>query len=106
MQEERLKIVHYLNQFFGGIGGEDKADIKPLVKQGAVGPGRAAQQTLGENGSIIATVVCGDNYFSEKIEDSAEEVLELITPFSLTPPRQSGHAGRCHCLWRGLQDRR
>ena len=81
MQEERLKIVHYLNQFFGGIGGEDKANIKPQVKEGAVGPGRAAQQTLGENGSIIATVVCGDNYFSERIEASAEEVLELITPF-------------------------
>src|SRR4030042_2518038 len=81
MQEDRLKMVHYLNQFFGGIGGEDKANIGPQVKEGAVGPGRVAQQALVENGSIIATVICGDNYFTEKIEDSTEEVLELITPF-------------------------
>jgi glycine reductase len=81
MQEKRLKMVHYLNQFFGGIGGEDKANVGPHVRDGAVGPGRVAQQTLGDNGRIVATVVCGDNYFSEKIENSAEEVLELITPF-------------------------
>lgn len=81
MQRKRLKMVHYLNQFFGGIGGEDKANVGPQVKEGAVGPGRVAQQALGENGSIIATVVCGDNYFTEKIEVSTEEVLELMTPF-------------------------
>ena len=34
-----LKIVHYLNQFFGQIGGEDKADIPPRLKKGTVGPG-------------------------------------------------------------------
>ena len=26
------RIVHYLNQFFGGIGGEDKADYEPEVQ--------------------------------------------------------------------------
>ena len=81
MQKKGLEIVHYLNQFFGGIGGEDKANVGPVVKEGAVGPGRLAQRTLGENGSIVATIVCGDNYFNEKIERSAEEVLELISPF-------------------------
>ena len=25
------KIVHYINQFFAGIGGEEKADIVPEV---------------------------------------------------------------------------
>ena len=28
----KYKIVHYLNQFFGGIGGEDKADYKPAIQ--------------------------------------------------------------------------
>jgi len=32
-----LKVVHYINQFFGQIGGEDKADTPPLVKEGPVG---------------------------------------------------------------------
>ena len=31
------KIVHYINQFFAGIGGEEKADIVPEVREGAVG---------------------------------------------------------------------
>jgi betaine reductase len=81
MQEKRVKIVHYLNQFFGGIGGEDQADVEPQVKKGPVGPGRMAQQALGDNGTIIGTVICGDNYFAQKIEEATEEVLKLITPF-------------------------
>jgi len=43
-----LKVVHYINQFFGQIGGEDKADTPPLVKEGPVGPGLALQQALGD----------------------------------------------------------
>ena len=33
------RVVHYINQFFGGIGGEEKADHKPEVREGVVGPG-------------------------------------------------------------------
>ena len=36
-----VRIVHYLNQFFGGIGGEDRAETPLTVREGAVGPGRA-----------------------------------------------------------------
>jgi glycine reductase complex component B subunit gamma len=81
MQKKNLRIVHYLNQFFGGIGGEDKADIGPQVKEGPVGPGRAARQALGERGVILGTVICGDNYFAQKVEDAADEVIKLIEPF-------------------------
>ena len=28
----------YLNQFFGQIGGEDKADFEPVVRDGLIGP--------------------------------------------------------------------
>ena len=34
---ERIKVVHYLNQFFGQMGGEDKAGTPPQVKEGPVG---------------------------------------------------------------------
>ncbi len=37
----KIKVVHYINQFFAGIGGEEKADIKPEVREGFVGPGMA-----------------------------------------------------------------
>ena len=34
-----IQVVHYINQFFAQIGGEEKADIKPEVREGFVGPG-------------------------------------------------------------------
>jgi glycine reductase len=71
-------VVHYLNQFFGGIGGEDKADVRPTVKVGIVGPGALLQKALGDEATVVATVICGDSYFNEHIEDSSVEVLELI----------------------------
>ena len=60
------KIVHYINQFFAGIGGEEKADIVPEVREGAVGPGTALEKALGEEYEIAATVICGDNYFGRE----------------------------------------
>lgn len=74
----KLTAVHYLNQFFGQIGGEEKAAVKPLQKSGPVGPGLLFQQLLGEDVEIVATVVCGDNYFNENLEQATEEVFELI----------------------------
>ena len=32
------KIVYYVNQFYGQIGGEEAADQTPIVKEGSVGP--------------------------------------------------------------------
>ena len=32
-----MKAVHYLNQFFAGLGGEDKAETPPTRLDGAVG---------------------------------------------------------------------
>jgi betaine reductase len=72
-----LRVVHYLNQFFAGIGAEDKADTPPDQRPGAIGPGRILQQALGDRGEIVATVYCGDNYMAEK-PAALEEVLEMI----------------------------
>ena len=58
MSNNKLKVVHYLNQFFGQIGGEDKADAGFSVKKEAVGPGMALQKELGEKAEISATVIC------------------------------------------------
>ena len=76
-----LKVVHYINQFFGGIGGEDQADVSPRVIDGPVGPGRTIQNALGVHGEVIATVICGDNYVAEKVEKTSEEVVQLISPY-------------------------
>jgi len=81
MRDKKYRVVHYLNQFFGQIGGEEKANIPPLIKEGAVGPGIPLQQALGEEGEIVATVVCGDNYFAEDIEAVAAKVVETVSSY-------------------------
>lgn len=72
------KVVHYINQFYAGIGGEDKADHRPEMREGHVGPGMAFQQTLKDEASIVATVICGDSYFNENMDSALEEVLGMI----------------------------
>jgi glycine reductase len=42
-----VRVAHYVNQFFGGVGGEEKADAAPELRPGAVGPGALLQQFLG-----------------------------------------------------------
>lgn len=73
-----IKVVHYLNQFFGQVGGEAEAHAAPQIRPGAVGPGRALQAALGEDATIVATVVCGDNRFADAPEPIAAAIVELI----------------------------
>ena len=73
-----LRVVHFINQFFGGIGGEEKANLPIEVRQGPVGPGRLLQQHLGENASVIATMICGDNYFSEQQDHALKAVTAAL----------------------------
>jgi len=81
MSEKQLKVVHYLNQFFGQLGGEEKADIGFMMKSGPLGPGLALQKALGDKALVVATLVCGDNYFSKNPEAAAEEGIKLIEPY-------------------------
>lgn len=75
-----MRVVHYLNQFFAGIGGEQHADAPPEVRPGPVGPGRALQQALGAGAGaeVVGTVICGDGRFAERTEETAARVLALI----------------------------
>jgi len=76
------RIVHYLNQFFGQIGGEDHAGVGPSVREQPVGPGLALQAAVGDQAKVVATIICGDNYFAEQPEKASSEVLDLIRSFS------------------------
>ena len=75
------KVVHYLNQFFAGIGGEEKAGMPPELRAGVIGPGMALNAALGDDVEIVATVICGDSYFNENPETSKQKILELIRPY-------------------------
>ena len=75
----KLKVVHYINQFFAQIGGEEKADYPAELRKGeVVGPGLALMEQFGEEAEIIATIVCGDTYFNENMDSATAQVLEWV----------------------------
>jgi glycine reductase len=76
--EVRPRVVHYVNQFFGQIGGEEKAHTPPEARTGPVGPGLLLQRLLGDAGDVVATVICGDDYFVGREEEVERQVLDLI----------------------------
>jgi glycine reductase complex component B subunit gamma len=41
-----MRVVHYLNQFFGGLGGEEKAEASLEARDGAIGPGKLRSSCL------------------------------------------------------------
>jgi glycine reductase complex component B subunit gamma len=69
-----MKAVHYVNQFFAGLGGEHKAETPPTRLEGAVGPGRGLASEL-EGVEIVATLACGDDYFAEHEEEALAALL-------------------------------
>jgi glycine reductase complex component B subunit gamma len=72
-----VKAVHYLNQFFAGMGGEDKAETPPTRIEGPVGPGRGLAAELGAV-EIVATLACGDDYFAEQEEEALRTLLAYL----------------------------
>ncbi len=71
-----MRIVHYVNQFYAGLGGEDAAGIGPRVLDGTVGPGRLLAQLVGAEHQIVATIVCGDDHAASNAA-VADELLEM-----------------------------
>jgi len=72
-----MRIVHYINQFFGQIGGEEVADYPLEVREGCVGPGVGLQKALGDSAQIVATIICGDTYFVEH-KEAAEKIKDIL----------------------------
>ncbi len=77
----KLRVVHYINQFFAQIGGEEKADYPAEIRAGQViGPGTAfmADAAFGKEAEIVATVVCGDSYFNEHADKAVSDIVAMI----------------------------
>ena len=69
-----VRVVHYLNQFFGRIGGEEAGDFAFAVREGPIGPGIGLQKELGDAGQVVATLICGDNRASTDLDGFGAEV--------------------------------
>jgi glycine reductase len=78
------RVVLYVNQFFAGLGGEDKAGLGPEVLEKTPGPAVLLQQLLGERGQVVATVACGDNFVAENSGSALPSIAELIMSFEPT----------------------
>ena len=73
-----MRVVHYLNQFFGGLGGEEKAAAPLEARAGAVGPGKLLEQLLGSDAEFVTTLICGDNYAVENQQSMIAAAVEKV----------------------------
>jgi betaine reductase len=73
----KIRVIHYLNQFFGGLGGEEQGALAPQWFAGPRGPG-ALLQKLAPEIEVVGTIVVGDNYMAEAPDDGAAEIVALI----------------------------
>jgi glycine reductase len=73
-----MRVVHYLNQFFGGLGGEEQGGAPIELCEGPVGPGKLLEQLLGTNSQVVLTLICGDNYAVENQQVLIAAALEKM----------------------------
>lgn len=69
-----LKAIHYINQFFGQVGGEDAADYKPTFHNELVGCSNMLNQMMPDI-EVTNTIICGDNYIASNTEEALAEIL-------------------------------
>ena len=75
---ERVRVVQYVNQFFGQMGGEDKAGMPPQIKEGPVGVGQQIENESKGAFEIVRTIICGDNYAAEHLEEVEPLILKWV----------------------------
>jgi len=73
-----VRIAHFLNQFFAGVGGPEAAQTPLTVRRGAVGPGKALEAALSGEGEVVGTLVCGDAYFTEHVDAVLDEACRRL----------------------------
>jgi glycine reductase complex component B subunit gamma len=71
-------VVHVLNQFFAGLGGEEKADLPVAVIEGTAGAARGLQVQFGEAAQIVCTIYYGDNYFHQHKVEALKALLNAV----------------------------
>ena len=76
---DKQKAILYINQFFGQIGGEEKAEHPPEIHEGLVGPATVYQEVLGDAVQITHTVICGDSYIGSCPEKALNEIVGFLS---------------------------
>ncbi len=103
------KAILYINQFFGQIGGEDKADFAPEIREGKVGPALEFAKAL--DAEITHTVICGDNYMGSNTEEAVNTILKMLEGkemdiFLAGPAFQAGRYGvACGTICKAVKEK-
>ncbi len=79
----QVRVMHYVNQIFAGIGGEDKAEAPLFSQAGAVGPGKRLQELLGDSAEIVVTVYCGDDYLPAHHDEVLEKIVQVARDYRI-----------------------
>ena len=74
----KLRVLHYVNQFFAGRGGEELANLELDAVDGPVGPGVRLNALFGDDAEIVTTLVAGDNWVAENEDVAADRLREAI----------------------------
>ena len=72
-----LKAIHYINQFFGQVGGEDMADYEPEIRTGTVGCTQIFN-TLAKDVEVTHTIICGDNFMASRTDEALERIMGML----------------------------
>jgi betaine reductase len=75
---EKIRVVHYINQFFAGIGGEEKGSAPLECFDGPKGPGVGLVQQFGDAAEIVRTIWCGDNLINQEQDRILADLERLI----------------------------
>jgi len=73
-----VRVAHYINQFFGGLGGEEAADAPITARAGVVGPSIGLQHALGDRGELVVTIIGGDTYVVEHEAEAATDIVDAL----------------------------
>lgn len=104
------KAILYLNQFFGQIGGEDKAGYEPEIREGLVGPALQLDKLL-DGAEITHTIICGDNFMGSNTEEAINIIIGFLEDkefdvFIAGPAFQAGRYGvACGHICKAVKDR-
>ncbi len=103
------KAILYINQFFAGIGGEDKADYTPEIRAELVGPAMLLNQLL--DAEVTHTIICGDNYMGSNEEEAVKTILGFLADiefdiFIAGPAFQAGRYGNaCGVIGKAVKEK-
>jgi glycine reductase len=104
------KAILYINQFFGQIGGEDKADYAPEIREGLVGPAIELNRQL-KNAEVIHTIICGDNFMGTNQEEAIKRIIDFLEDkefdiFFAGPAFQAGRYGNaCGAICKAVKEK-